>query len=43
MNIVQSIVVPSFKGLYNYNDNNYIYVCSGVGNSGSPIRTMSKA
>ena len=43
MNIVQWIVAPSFKGLYNYNDSNYVYVCSGVGTSGPPIRTMSKA
>ena len=43
MNIVQGIVAPSFKGLYNYCDNNYVYVASGVGTSGPPIRTMSRA
>ena len=43
MNIVQYIVSPAFEGLYNFNNNNYIYCSSGVGTSGPPIRTMSKA
>jgi predicted MPP superfamily phosphohydrolase len=43
MNIIQYIVSPAFEGLYNFNNSNYIYVASGVGTSGPPIRTMSKA
>ena len=43
MNVVQYIVNPAFEGLHNFNNNNYIYCSSGVGTSGPPIRTMSKA
>ena len=42
MNILHYFESKVYKGLYNYNNSNYIYVASGVGNSGSPIRTMSK-
>ena len=42
MNIIHYFESKVYKGLYNYNNSNYIYVASGVGNSGSPIRTMSK-
>ena len=43
MNIVQYLISPAFEGLYNFNNSNYIYCASGVGTSGPPIRTMSKA
>ena len=42
MNILHYFESKVYKGLYNYNNSNYIYVASGVGNSGSPIRTISK-
>ena len=43
MNVVQYIISPAFEGLYNFRNTNYIYVASGVGTSGPPIRTMSRA
>ena len=43
MNILHYFVSKVYKGLYNYNNSNYIYVASGVGTSGPPIRTMSRA
>ena len=39
MNILHYFVSKVYKGLYNYNNSNYIYVASGVGTSGPPIRT----